>query len=83
MPSLSSSLLIPHNKPAGPVSCNRAFTCPGACFISALRRNETTKDATEGCDEAVEAAKKGEKVAGDQQSQHTSDAGTSDKQRVS
>lgn len=47
------------------------------------QRNEPTKDATEGCDGAVEAAKKGEKVIEDRQSQDTQKAGTSDKEHVS
>ena len=49
----------------------------------ALCRNEPTKDPTEGCDGAVQAAKKGEKVIEDRQSQDTQKAGTSDKEHVS
>ena len=56
---------------------------PEQCSNSSLRRNEATKDATEGCDEAVEAANKGEKVAEDHQSQGKQHAGTSDKHHVS
>lgn len=52
-------------------------------MTSVLCRNDTTRDATEGCDEAVEAAKKGEKVAENHQSQDTHKTGTSDKQHVS
>ncbi|CAL5227854.1 g10887 [Coccomyxa viridis] len=47
------------------------------------QRNDTAKDATEGCDEAVEAANKGEKVAEGHQSQEKQTAGASDKQHAS
>jgi len=40
-------------------------------------------DATEGCDEAVEAAQKGEKVAKDHQNTDEQKAGISGRQKVS
>ena len=47
------------------------------------RRNDVSKNAIEGCDEAVEAAQKGEKVAEDHQSQETQKNGASERQKVS
>lgn len=46
------------------------------------RRNHSSKDASEGCDEAVEAAHKGEKVAEDHKRHGKQETGTSDREKV-
>lgn len=46
------------------------------------RRNDSSKDASEGCDEAVEAAHKEEKVAEDHKRHGKQETGTSDREKV-
>jgi len=46
------------------------------------QRNDSSKDASEGCDKAVEAAHKGEKVAEDHKRNGKQETGTSDRVKV-